>query len=81
MYDYFICLSSDSLGFLDYESGKLVKTVNNPTALLNMLRGGKTFICSSSLDFPEEYTDSYDVLSLVKTVKSIASGENSFELL
>lgn len=81
MYDYFLTVESKAVAVFHYESGEIYKRINHPTHLLNLLRGGKTFTCSSSIDFPEEYTDSYDVLSVVDSVRKIASGEYNFEVL
>ena len=80
MYDFFISVQSNGLVFLNNKTQQS-SVINNPTSLLNKLRGGKTFICSSAVDFPEEYTESVDVLNLVKSLKQIASGENNFEVL
>lgn len=80
MYDFFVSVQSNGLVFINNKTQQR-SVVNNPTSLLNKLRGGKTFVCSSSVDFPEEYTDSVDVLHLVKSLRQIASGENNFEVL
>ena len=68
MYDLFITVKSDSVAVYADDA---VLECRDSDSLLEAIEG-KSWICSASMDFPEEYTENPGVLSLVNLLMEVA---------